>query len=132
VLIITSNSEKSLPDAFLRRCVYYNIAHPTRERFLEIVQSHLEDLRGASPYLAEALDLFMQLREEKTGLRKIPATAELLGWLLYLSDRIANNNQPLRRNGEVLRASVGALVKSADDQEIAKTVIEEWLSRSRK
>lgn len=133
VLIITSNSEKSLPDAFLRRCVYYNISPPTRDRFLEIVQSHLEDLRGVpGPYLEEALDFFMRLRDEKAGLRKKPATAELLGWLIYLSDRVADKSRPLRRNGEVLRASLGALIKSADDQEIARTIMEEWLAPSGK
>ena len=131
ILIITSNSEKSLPDAFLRRCVYYNIPFPDRDRLLGIVQGRMEDLRDApGPYLQEALDFFLLLRGDRSGLRKKPATAELLGWLVYLGDRIPDKRQPLRQHPEVLGASLSALVKSAEDQGAANLLLKEWLSAS--
>jgi MoxR-like ATPase len=129
ILIITSNSEKSLPDAFLRRCVYYNIPFPTSTRLADIVRVRIKDLGGApDSYLQQALELFDRLRD--AGFRKKPATAELLGWLLYLGDRIPDKSRPLRSNPEVLSASLSALVKSAEDQEAGASVLKEWLSAS--
>lgn len=126
VLIITSNSEKSLPDAFLRRCVYYNIPFPDPQKLAEIVQGRLRDAPG--PYLAEAVDFFLTLRLDESGLRKKPATAELLGWLVYLGDRISDKQNGLRANSEVLKASLGALVKNAEDQGAAKELLKAWLT----
>jgi MoxR-like ATPase len=129
ILIITSNSEKSLPDAFLRRCVYYNIPFPKSDRLAEIVRGRIDDVRSApDSYLQQALELFDGLRN--AGFRKKPATAELLGWLLYLGDRIPDKSRSLRNNPEILSASLGALVKSAEDQEMAVSVLKEWLSKS--
>jgi MoxR-like ATPase len=128
ILIVTSNSEKSLPDAFLRRCVYYNIPFPKSDRLAEIVRGRIENVRSApSSYLQQALEFFDSLRN--AGLRKKPATAELLGWLLYLGDRIPDKNRSLRGNPDVLSASLSALVKSAEDQEVAQSVLKEWLSK---
>jgi MoxR-like ATPase len=94
VVVITSNSEKDLPDAFLRRCVYYHITFPDRVRLAEIVAGRLgTHIAASSPFLDDALDLFYQLRDQSIGLRKKPATAELLGWLLALqaiSDGLTN------------------------------------------
>jgi MoxR-like ATPase len=126
ILIITSNSEKSLPDAFLRRCVYYNIPFPDPQKLAEIVAGRLHDAPG--PYLKEAIDFFLKLRSDDSRLRKKPATAELLGWLVYLGDRIPDKQQTLRSNKEVLQASVGALVKNAEDQSAAKELLNTWLS----
>ena len=87
ILIITSNSEKDLPDAFLRRCIYYNIPFPEPERLAEIIANRLGlHLWGSNPFLQSALDLFYRLRSPQSGLRKKPATAELLGWLLTLKN----------------------------------------------
>jgi MoxR-like ATPase len=129
ILIITSNSEKSLPDAFLRRCVYYNIPFPDNKKLAEIVEGRL---RGApSQYLAEAVDFFLSLRGEESGLRKKPATAELLGWLVYLGDRIPDKQKPLRASEADLRASLGVLIKNAEDQAAAKELLNSWLTRKR-
>jgi MoxR-like ATPase len=128
ILIITSNSEKSLPDAFLRRCVYYNIPFPERDKLAEIVEGRL---KGApSKYLEDAVEFFLSLRDEDSGLRKKPATAELLGWLVFLGDRIQDKQQPLRSNEEVLRSSLGVLIKNAEDQAAAKDLLNSWLSKA--
>ncbi len=129
ILIITSNSEKSLPDAFLRRCVYYNIPFPERGKLAEIVQGRLRD--APDPYLKAALDFFLKLRSDESRLRKKPATAELLGWLVYLGDRIEDKQKDLRANKEILQASLGALVKNAEDQGAARDLLNAWLNEKR-
>jgi MoxR-like ATPase len=126
IVIITSNSEKSLPDAFLRRCVYYNIPFPDAQKLTEIVQGRLRGAPG--PYLSEALDFFLKLRDDESRLRKKPATAELLGWLVYLGDRIQDRQKGLRTNREILRGSLGALVKNAEDQNAAQELLNAWLT----
>jgi len=81
VVIITSNAEKQLPDAFLRRCVFHFIAFPERQRMLEIVDVHHPGVGEA--LLKAALDAFYEIREIK-GLRKPPSTSELVDWLTVL------------------------------------------------
>jgi MoxR-like ATPase len=82
VIVLTSNSEKSLPDPFLRRCVYFNIPFPTPERLEQIVLARLVGMfSGNSTLLSDAIDFLMQLRDKDEGLQKRPSTAELLNWL---------------------------------------------------
>lgn len=81
VVIITSNAEKELPDAFLRRCVFHWIAFPDRERMARIVRVHHPDLDQA--LLDAALDRFFAFRRME-GLRKRPSTSELVDWLSVL------------------------------------------------
>lgn len=127
ILIITSNSEKDLPDAFLRRCVYYNIPFPEAERLAEIVSNRLGLHAGSSsPFLHSALDLFHRLRDPQTGLRKKPATAELLGWLVTLKSLTRDLENPLTQK-EIALSTLSSLVKTAEDQERAKKVVEQWL-----
>ncbi len=128
VLVLTSNSEKNLPDAFLRRTVYYNIPFPDQERLAEIVMNRVGGFDAAgSPLLAEAMELFFLLREPSGGLRKRPATAELIGWLTALAEMGAYASEPLRTQGEAAMRTLSALVKSADDQETARKIVEGWL-----
>lgn len=82
VIIITSNAEKELPDAFLRRCVFHYIAFPDRAMMERIVSVHLPDL--AEGLLQKALDRFYWARGIQ-DLRKPPSTSELLDWLLVLA-----------------------------------------------
>ena len=86
ILFMTSNSEKHLPDAFLRRCVYYHIQFPGEEQLKEIVVKRLGQFTRDSRFLTEAVSFFYKLRRLE-GLTKKPATAELLGWLHYLTER---------------------------------------------
>ena len=130
VLIMSSNSEKSLPDAFLRRCIYYNIPFPGREKLLDIIQARIADASAApAGFLSDALDFFELLRAPATNLRKKPATAELLSWLILLYGLIGNRREGLRRHPAELRASISALVKSAEDQIAAERVLTTWVEQ---
>lgn len=82
VVIITSNNEKELPDAFLRRCFFHYIRFPDRETMEMIVRAHYPDIRRE--LLREALNVFFEIREVD-GLKKKPATSELLDWLKLLT-----------------------------------------------
>jgi MoxR-like ATPase len=128
VLVITSNSEKHLPDAFLRRCVFYNIPFPRGRRLREIVMSRVGGYFSdpESVLLADALKLFNALRDSH-NLRKKPATAELIGWLIALRRNGADLGRPLRETPAAARACVSALVKSGEDQLVARAVLDEWL-----
>jgi MoxR-like ATPase len=126
VLVITSNSEKSLPDAFLRRCIFYHIPFPDQALLKDIVCGRIADLRQApEQYLSDALNLFDALR--RSGMRKAPATAELLAWLLYLGDRIPDKNQPLRSCAAVLSDSLSVVAKADDDRKKALACLKEWV-----
>src|SRR6187402_435312 len=81
VVVITSNNEKELPDAFLRRCFFHYIRFPDRDTMERIVDVHYPGLKKA--LLAEALEVFFNLREVP-GLKKKPSTSELLDWLKLL------------------------------------------------
>ncbi len=119
-LLLTSNSEKNLPDAFLRRCAYYHISFPSRERLMAI----LEKKGGLSAafqqkMLGDTLDHFLQIRE--IGLRKKPATAELLAWVHYLHSQGIDLRQGLDGDDEALksriRQSYSLLTKNKDDRD---------------
>ena len=77
--------------------------------------------------LADALELFFKLREPASGLRKRPATAELIGWLIALREIGAPADQSLRQNGAAALGSLSSLIKSADDQDTARKIVENWL-----
>jgi MoxR-like ATPase len=128
IIIITSNSEKNLPDAFLRRCVYYNIPFPGKEQLREIVLSHLPVFKGKdNQWIGEAIEFFLKLRGPNWGLDKRPATAELLNWLTYLRERGIESSKRLRAQSDLVGASLTILFKSADDQEKAQQILSEWL-----
>lgn len=81
IVIITSNAEKELPDAFLRRCIFHYIAFPEKEEMAEIVKAHFPELEES--LLQGALDVFYRIRN-LPGLSKKPATSELLDWIMAL------------------------------------------------
>jgi len=113
VVIITSNNEKELPDAFLRRCFFHYIRFPDRETMEKIVQSHYPDIR--KDLAREALNVFFQIREVP-GLKKKPATSELLDWLKLLMvedlppDALRSNEKQV-----VIPPLHGALLKNEQD-----------------
>jgi MoxR-like ATPase len=134
LVIITSNSEKDLPDAFLRRCVYYNVPFPEREhagRMKAIIESRLGTYaNGSSEFLDDALDLFYTLREPQLGLRKRPATAELLGWMIFLREQAPGEaSNPLAADPQLALRTVSCLVKTGDDQRIAVDIVKKWLEK---
>jgi MoxR-like ATPase len=113
IVIITSNNEKELPDAFLRRCFFHYIRFPDRETMERIVQAHYPDIR--KDLAREALNVFFQVREVP-GLKKKPATSELLDWLklLMVEDLPV---EVLRSNEKqvVIPPLYGALLKNEQD-----------------
>ena len=127
IVIITSNSEKDLPDAFLRRCIYYNIPFPDSEKLADIVASRLgSNIDQRDRFLADALDLFDQLRKPKSRLRKKPATAELLGWLIALKKFSETTENPLS-NSEIVLKTLSSLIKTAEDRVQSKGIVEQWI-----
>jgi MoxR-like ATPase len=113
IVIITSNNEKELPDAFLRRCFFHYIRFPDRETMEQIVQAHYPDIR--KELAREALNVFFQVRDVP-GLKKKPSTAELLDWLkLLMVEDIPP--EALRANEKqlVIPPLYGALLKNEQD-----------------
>lgn len=128
IVVITSNSEKSLPDAFLRRCIFYNISFPEDpKRLEEIVLAHLVGI-GVEPawWLRDALDFFIRLREPRQNLEKPPATAELLNWLMFLHEERAESAVSLRKQPKIITSSFGTLLKNTDDWKSAASLLETW------
>ena len=112
VVIITSNNEKELPDAFLRRCFFHYIRFPDVETMRKIVAVHFPDIKQA--LLTEALTRFYDLRETP-GLKKKPSTSEVLDWLkLILAEDLSPEDL---RNGvkDSLPRLHGALLKNEQD-----------------
>ncbi len=112
VVIITSNNEKELPDAFLRRCFFHYIRFPDAETMRRIVEVHFPGIR--EQLLAVALTQFYELRETP-GLKKKPSTSEVLDWLkLILAEDLSPED--LRREGKNLLPKLhGALLKTEQD-----------------
>ena len=112
VVIITSNNEKELPDAFLRRCFFHYIRFPDAQTLKQIVAVHYPDLKPR--LLEQALGQFLDLRDTP-GLKKKPSTSELLDWLkLILAEDLTPED--LRRTpDQILPRLHGALVKNEQD-----------------
>ena len=112
VIIITSNNEKELPDAFLRRCFFHYIRFPDPDTMKAIVNVHFPDIKDT--VLTTALTQFYELRETP-GLKKKPSTSEVLDWLkLILAEDLAPED--LRRDGKSLLPKLhGALLKNEQD-----------------
>ncbi|MGR3494292.1 AAA family ATPase [Citreimonas sp.] len=112
IVIITSNNEKELPDAFLRRCFFHYIRFPDADTLRRIVAVHHPDIKPA--LLSAALEQFFEIREQP-GLKKKPSTSEVLDWLKLL---LAENLSPedLKRDGaSALPKLHGALLKNEQD-----------------
>jgi MoxR-like ATPase len=130
VVIITSNSEKSLPDAFLRRCIFYHIPFPDENRLEEILTTRVGGLvAGDGTALAEILAFFVKLRSDEVRLRKRPGTAELLQWVLALIGFDVDPAKPLHEQTEKAGHTLGALAKHPEDQERVVELFKEWVVR---
>ncbi|MEL6829400.1 MAG: MoxR family ATPase [Pseudomonadota bacterium] len=130
IVIITSNSERGLPDPFLRRCIYFHIPFPSAETLKEIVATRLEGLPSASPLVGDAIDLFSKIRDEQSQplVQKRPGTAELLNWLQFLVSRGYSSSSHIRNESEIepLLGSIYALVKTEEDLAALQTHIPVW------
>tara|TARA_R110002020_G_scaffold57582_2_gene158274 strand:+ start:546 stop:1391 length:846 start_codon:yes stop_codon:yes gene_type:complete len=113
IVIITSNNEKDLPDAFLRRCFFHYIRFPDAETMAEIVEVHFPGIKQR--LLREALGVFFQVRE-MPGLKKKPSTSELLDWLkLLLNEDIDETVLRERDQKKLIPPLYGALLKNEQD-----------------
>ena len=113
LFIITSNNEKELPDAFLRRCFFHYIRFPDRETMTRIVDVHFPDLKR--DLLREALEVFFDIREVP-GIKKKPSTSELLDWLkLLLAEDIPPEALRAKDARDAIPPLHGALVKNEQD-----------------
>ncbi|MBP0483002.1 AAA family ATPase [Sagittula salina] len=112
IVIITSNNEKELPDAFLRRCFFHYIRFPDPDTLREIVRVHFPDIRDA--LLTTALTQFFELRDQP-GLKKKPSTSEVLDWLKLLLAEDLSPEDLKRDAASALPKLHGALLKNEQD-----------------
>ncbi|TQV87591.1 AAA family ATPase [Aliikangiella coralliicola] len=113
IIIITSNNEKELPDAFLRRCFFHYISFPDKATMEKIINVHFPDLKPT--LLKEAMEIFFQVREVR-GLKKKPSTSELIDWLkLLLADDISEGVLKDRNPSKAIPPLYGALLKNEQD-----------------
>ena len=113
LIIITSNNEKELPDAFLRRCFFHFINFPDRDTMREIVGVHYPDI--AKDLVQEAMEVFFDVRAIP-GLKKKPSTSELIDWLkLLLADDIPDEILKDRDQTKAIPPLYGALLKNEQD-----------------
>jgi len=113
IIIITSNNEKELPDAFLRRCFFHYIAFPDRQTLQTIVDVHYPNIKA--DLVSEALDIFFDVRKVP-GLKKKPSTSELVDWLkLLMADNIGEAVLRERDPTKAIPPLAGALVKNEQD-----------------
>lgn len=113
VIIITSNNEKELPDAFLRRCFFHYISFPDKDTMQQIVDVHFPGIK--KELLKQAMEVFFGLREIN-GLKKKPSTSELLDWLkLLLAEDIPAETLQSASSQKTLPPLYGALLKNEQD-----------------
>jgi MoxR-like ATPase len=116
IVVITSNSEKQLPDAFLRRCVYHHIEFPKDPAELQkILSARLASLPLKGVALQDALQLFLRIHSD-TGYSRSPSTSELLDWLKALTGTTLNADQALINQPLAVKTAISALFKTKDDQ----------------
>ena len=125
IVIITSNNEKELPDAFLRRCFFHYIQFPDKPTMEKIINVHFPDLK--SSLIKEAMDIFFQVRDTR-GLKKKPSTSELLDWLkLLVADDISESALKERDPSKAIPPLYGALLKNEQDVHLFERLV--FLSR---
>lgn len=115
VVIITSNNEKELPDAFLRRCFFHYISFPDQDTMRQIVKVHYPDIK--EQLLTTALTQFYEIREQQ-GLKKKPSTSEVLDWLKLLLAEDLTPEDLKRDAGNLLPKLHGALLKNEQDVQL--------------
>jgi len=113
IVMITSNNEKELPDAFLRRCFFHYIKFPERDTMQQIIDVHYPGIMDK--LVGEALNIFYQIRDVP-GLKKKPSTSELLDWLkLLMADHITAETLRERDPSKLIPPLHGALLKNEQD-----------------
>lgn len=118
IVIITSNNEKELPDAFLRRCFFHYISFPDRDTLKAIVNVHYPDLENT--LIQNAMDVFYELRELR-GIKKKPSTSELIDWMkLLVIGKITAQELASMNLSKTNPPFTGALLKDEQDHELLR------------
>jgi MoxR-like ATPase len=126
ILVLTSNSEKNLPDAFLRRCIFYHIPFPSHEQLTAIVEKRFAPYRDFTrEHIEAAVEVFLKIRN--ADLKKRPATAEFLGWLQVLQALDLDPADIKTGKSEALALTLSILAKSREDLE----ALEKFLDKTR-
>ena len=121
IVIITSNNEKELPDAFLRRCFFHYIRFPDKETMADIVDVHYPKLK--KELLREAMEAFFQMRDVP-GLKKKPSTSELLDWLkLLMAEDIPPEVLRSKDAAKAIPPLYGALLKNEQDVHLFERLV---------
>lgn len=121
IIVITSNNEKELPDAFLRRCFFHYIKFPDQETMRKIVDVHFPKLKKS--LLAEALNAFYRVRD-MPGLKKKPSTSELLDWIkLLLAEDIPLEALRAKDSRTAIPPLYGALLKNEQDVHLFEQLV---------
>jgi len=121
IVFITSNNEKELPDAFLRRCFFHYIRFPDKETMEKIVHVHYPTLKKS--LLKEAMEVFFEVREVP-GLKKKPSTSELLDWLkLLLAEDIGPDALRSKDRKTIIPPLHGALLKNEQDVHLFERLV---------
>ena len=121
IIVITSNNEKELPDAFLRRCFFHYIRFPDKETMEQIVNVHFPKLK--KNLLSEALNSFYKVREVP-GLKKKPSTSELLDWIkLLLAEDIPPEALRIENSRKAIPPLYGALLKNEQDVHLFERLV---------
>jgi MoxR-like ATPase len=121
IVFITSNNEKELPDAFLRRCFFHYIRFPDKETMEKIVGVHYPHLKKS--LLKEAMEVFFEVREVP-GMKKKPSTSELLDWLkLLLAEDIPPEALRSKDRKSIIPPLHGALLKNEQDVHLFERLV---------
>ena len=116
IVVITSNNEKELPDAFLRRCFFHYISFPDRETMKKIIKVHHPKIK--EKLVKEALDIFFYVRKVP-GIKKKPSTSELVDWLkLLMADDLPDEILKNRDPSKAIPPLYGALIKNEQDVQL--------------
>ena len=115
IVIITSNNEKELPDAFLRRCFFHYIQFPDHETLSKIINVHFPDIK--KNLLQSALEVFFDIREVP-GLKKKPSTSEILDWIKLLLVEDISVTDLKKEPKDMLPILYGALLKNEQDVQL--------------
>jgi MoxR-like ATPase len=129
VVVMTNNAEKSLPDAFLRRCIYYHIEFPLGDRLEKIVMARLPEFaRGniRSVLVSEVIDFALSVRKEEAGLDKRPGTAELLNWLSAILKLGGAVDRPLTEQIDLAERALPSFAKISGDQTRVRALLGSW------
>ncbi|WP_447600036.1 AAA family ATPase [Nitrospira sp. Nam80] len=131
IVVLTSNSEKNLPDAFLRRCVYFHIDFPSKDRLAEIVRIRVPEqagTEGITPLLDSVLTLFFSIQGD-LDLRKPPSTAELINWVQALQAWGVKPQQTLKDCPDVTKRTLSTLAKTKEDLENLDNYVKTYIEK---